>query len=370
MRLAAIDLGTVTARLLIADVRDVGDVRDVRDAPSTPSAPSTSGASNTSGAVPRTSHGGRVSSLEAALDASGIREVERHMRITHLGEGLYESGRLSAYAIERERLAFEEFLEAIRAVERRDAQPVRRTRIVATSAVRDAANSEELRAALSEPGLELEVITGAREAELSFLGTLSGFMDGSVLDGKPVLTVDVGGGSTELILGKAATPGGLRAARILRKHSFDIGSRRVVDRFLHGDPPSRAERLGAAAWIADEMRPYFETLSDRPQLMIAVAGTATTAITVRDAIAEYDPCRVHGAVLSAAELDELLDELAHMPLAQRRQRVGLEPARASVILGGLITLRTVLDLAHLDSLMVGETDILQGILLDTLTQQG
>jgi exopolyphosphatase/guanosine-5'-triphosphate,3'-diphosphate pyrophosphatase len=342
-RLAAVDLGTVTARLLIADVEDGPGAG-----------------------------GGR------------IHELERHMRITHLGEGLERTGLIGAAAIERERAACADFLAAIKAAEHRDGRPVERVVAVATSAMRDARNSDEVRDTLAAAGLEVEVISGRREAQLSFLGTLSGFCAdgahdardgqaahaahtagdgqaacGATGDGQAVLVVDVGGGSTELICGVASA-----SPAILAEHSFDIGSRRMTDRFLSTDPPSAEDIAQAAAWAEQEMRGFLAALEQKPQSLIAVAGTATTVVTVRDRMAEYDPWKVHGARVAAGEFDKVLNELAELDLARRSRCVGLEPARAPVIVGGLITLRTVLALSGLDSFTVSETDILHGILLE------
>jgi exopolyphosphatase/guanosine-5'-triphosphate,3'-diphosphate pyrophosphatase len=321
MRLAAIDLGTVTSRLLIADVCD-----------------------------------------------GAIRERTRLMRITHLGEGLNVTGAIGVSAIEREVNACKDFLATIAATEREDGLPVQRVSAVATSAMRDAANSDEVLARLREAGLEVAVIAGAREAELSFRGTLSGFAAGVApgravaLEDTTILTLDVGGGSTEAILGSWA--GSPATPRILEEHSFDIGSRRTTDRFLTSDPPSPDELACARAWTKAEMCGYFEGLTPRPQRMIAVAGTATSAITVRDAMVDYDPWKVHGAVMTAGELENVLCKLAYLDLPKRRLCPGLEPERASVIVGGLLILQVALELAGLDSFTVSETDILHGILLD------
>ncbi|MDR3036929.1 MAG: hypothetical protein LBU31_00750 [Coriobacteriales bacterium] len=324
MRLAAIDLGTVTARLLIADVCD-----------------------------------------------GVISERRRLMRITHLGEGLNETGIIGAPAIEREVRAYKDFLTAIAATERDDGLPVECVSAVATSAMRDAANSGEVLARLGEVGLEPAIIAGAREAELSFRGTLSGFAAGATpgrvvaLEDTTILTLDVGGGSTEVILG--SFEGGRAVPRILKGCSFNIGSQRVTDRFLAGNPPSPDELASARAWVRAEMRGYFEGLTPCPQRVIAVAGTATTAITVRDATIDYDPWKVHGAVMTAEELTNMLNKLAYLDLAKRKLCPGLEPARASVIVGGLLVLEVALELAGVDAFTVSETDILHGILLDAYT---
>jgi exopolyphosphatase/guanosine-5'-triphosphate,3'-diphosphate pyrophosphatase len=315
VRLAAIDLGTVTARLLIADV-----------------------------------------------DGSDIHELERHMRITHLGENLDETGVIGDAATKRECAACADFLKAINGIQRLDGRPVERVIAVASSAMRDAYNSREVCAAILASGLKVDVITGEREAQMSFVGTVSGFMADAALVGQTVLTVDVGGGSTELILGVMAEKS--RASRMLNEHSFDIGCRRVTDRFLRDDPPVAEDISCARAWIKSEMQGYLDGLERRPQTMIAVAGTATSVVSIREAMSSYDPWRVHGSIVTLKDINKVLYNLAKLNLEARKQVVGLEPGRASVILGGLITLQAVLELVGLDSFIVSETDILQGILLD------
>jgi exopolyphosphatase/guanosine-5'-triphosphate,3'-diphosphate pyrophosphatase len=313
-RLAAIDLGTVTARLLVADV-----------------------------------------------DSSGIVELERGMRITHLGEDLAKTGMIGGSAIEREVAACREFLAAVEAWGRRDGRPVDGVVTMATSAMRDARNSRDVCDALSAIGLDVEIISGGREARLSFTGTISGFLDDTAMKGQPVLTADVGGGSTELILGMVDNA---REPHILKARSFDIGSRRVTDRFLRDDPPSATGVARAIAWTKDEMRGYFADLTHSPRAMIAVAGTAVSAVSVREAMEDYDPWKVHASTVTMAELDKVLYELAKLDLAARKAHIGLEPERASVIVGGLLVLHVVLELVGLDSFTVSETDILHGMLLD------
>jgi exopolyphosphatase/guanosine-5'-triphosphate,3'-diphosphate pyrophosphatase len=138
----------------------------------------------------------------------------------------------------------------------------------------------------------------------------------------------------------------------------------VTDRFLQDDPPSASSVARAIAWTKDEMRGYFADLTQRPQAMIAVAGTAVSAVSVREALEDYDPWKVHASSVTMAELDKMLYELAELDLAARRAHIGLEPDRASVIVGGLLVLHVALELVGLDSFTVSETDILHGILLD------
>lgn len=305
-RYAAIDIGTVTCRMLVADVDAKG----------------------------------------------GLVELDREYAITNLGEGVDASGVLRPEAMRRVVDAIARFQSILAAYETPGCPDVHVT-AVATSAARDADNSEEFAALLREAGVELAVIPGEREAALSFSGASSGF------GGERLLVVDIGGGSTEVVAGTA----GCDPAR---SHSFDIGCRRVTEKFLASDPPSADELAAARLWIAEGMRPFFDALRAAgcaPQRLVAVAGTATTVVSVHERMTVYDTARVHKAVVTRPMLDGVFDELRRAPLAERRKIVGLDPGRAPVIVAGMVILQTVLDLAGFESFTVSETDILHGIVL-------
>lgn len=304
-RLAAIDIGTVTTRLLVADVDD-----------------------------------GRVT------------EVVRRQAITHLGAGWTETGVLSE--------------EGMAAVEAAVASFARQARelgavciaAVATSASRDASNGPAFLDRLERAGLRPDIISGEREAYLSFLGATYGS------DGDRVLVADIGGGSTELIIGRASEESGRHAVSIEAARSIDVGSRRITELFLASDPPATRELEDAAAWAADELRPFFTGLKEKPREMVAVAGTATSLAAIDMSLDPYDPDRVHGYAVSGHALADMLERLAGMTLAERRGVVGLEPERAGVIVGGALILQVVLAYAGLASTLVSEQDILYGIVLD------
>jgi exopolyphosphatase/guanosine-5'-triphosphate,3'-diphosphate pyrophosphatase len=306
VRLAAIDVGTVTTRLFIADVSE-----------------------------------------------SGIAEVERCTGITHLGERIDSTGRLSEEALVREIEVLADYAERMRAA------GVVRYAAIATSASRDAENGEEFLRRAEEQGIELEIVTGNREAELSFCGATS------ARSGEGMLVVDCGGGSTELILGDVTEEDGRRHTDVRVSRSIDVGSRRMTERFMHSDPPSRAELDEARSWAAAELRPFFDALDERPRQMVSVAGTATSLAAIELKLAEYDAEKVHGHVVSGSSLCDMLEMLAGLPRERRREVVGLHPGRAGVIVAGALILETTLALAGLDSMIVSEHDILWGILLDT-----
>jgi len=304
MRVAAVDIGTVTARLLVADVDD-----------------------------------GRVS------------EVVRRSVITHLGEGWTKTGRLSPAGMARVEKVVAEFVA--------EARGLGATRFtgVATSATRDAENSAEFLERLDALGLRPDVIPGDREAYLSFLGATYG------MTGDGLLVVDVGGGSTELVLGRVRAEGGF-GAEIETARSIDVGSRRITELFLRSDPPTGREVDEAAGWAVDELRPYFTGLRERPHEMISVAGTATSLAAIEQALDPYDPGRVHGYRIAGPALVDTLEQLASLTLEERRRVAGLEPERAGVIVGGALILQTVMALAGLSSTLVSEQDILYGMVLD------
>jgi exopolyphosphatase/guanosine-5'-triphosphate,3'-diphosphate pyrophosphatase len=236
---------------------------------------------------------------------------------------------------------------------------VQHVRAMATSASRDAGNAGELVAALAKSGIVAEVIEGAREAELTFLGATS------ARAGEGILVVDCGGGSTELVLGDVAIEDGVRTGCIAAARSIDVGSRRLTEMYLHSDPPTRSELADAREWTVAEMRAYFERLDERPRQMVAVAGTATTLASIELGLVEYDSELVDGSVLSGSQVAETLEMLAGMPQAKRLQVTGLHPGRAGVIVAGALILETVMALAGVDAMVVSERDILCGILIDT-----
>jgi exopolyphosphatase/guanosine-5'-triphosphate,3'-diphosphate pyrophosphatase len=164
--------------------------------------------------------------------------------------------------------------------------------------------------------------------------------------------MDIGGGSTELVVGDAA---GVRF-----HHSFDVGSVRMTERFLHGDPPTAEELERCAAAVRDAFAAVPTELRSIPERAIGVAGTITTLAALDLELAVYDPERVHGHRIAATTIGAQLERLAALPLVDRREVVGLEPDRAPVILGGIVIAREALRLFGLDGLDVSEHDILDG----------
>lgn len=304
-RYAAIDIGTVTCRMLVVDA-----------------------------------------------DESGLHELAREYAITNLGEGVDATGELKPEAMERVARAIDGFL-AVRDSLATPDHPVVRTVAVATSAARDARNAAEFAARLRERGIELSVIPGSREAALSFSGASIDF------SGERLMVVDVGGGSTEVVMGTGG-------AEPVCAHSFNVGCRRVTEKFLASDPPAPEELAQARAWIREQMASWFADQAKEAtslERVVAVAGTATTVVSIRERMETYDSSRVHKARVSRQELLEVYERLAALPLSARKNVVGLDPKRAPVMVAGLLILLEVLDFAGIDAFTVSETDILHGITL-------
>ena len=304
-RLASLDIGTVTCRLLIADVSDAGS-----------------------------------------------KELKRCVAITNLGIGVDTTHLLQDEAIDRVVRQISEYVSIIDSF-KTDEFPDIPIKAVATSAARDAQNSSVLVERLKDLGVELSIIEGTREAALSFRGAAQGH------EGENLLVADIGGGSTEIVLGKGGQDPSF-------SHSFNIGCRRMTERFMASNPPTEEECNALRAYVFEHMKPYFEEAKKQGctiDRIVAVAGTPTSVVAIDKHLEVYDSSVVHNTVVSRETLERIFDELRTISLEQRKQVVGLEPARASVIVAGLAILLEVLTLANCSSFTVSVSDILQGVLL-------
>jgi exopolyphosphatase / guanosine-5'-triphosphate,3'-diphosphate pyrophosphatase len=309
-RVAAIDCGTNSIRLLVADVPPEGAHTDLL----------------------------------------------RRMEIVRLGQGVDATGRLAPEAIERTRVVLAEY-----AAQSRDLG-VEAVRMVATSATRDAANRDDFeQMVMATLGQPADVVPGSEEAELSFLGATASLgaaaqAHGSPPPRAPFLVVDIGGGSTEFVLGDGS---GVRAAR-----SVDIGCVRLTERHLHGDPPT-ADEIGRAeadirAALADvlDVVPVAEAGS-----LVGLAGSVTTVAALALDLPAYDPVAIHGSRIPVSAVRSVA---AGLLTATRRRRAALavmHPGRVDVIGAGALVLRVIMDAFELDEVAVSEHDILDGIAL-------
>jgi exopolyphosphatase/guanosine-5'-triphosphate,3'-diphosphate pyrophosphatase len=308
VRVGAIDCGTNSIRLLIADVAD-----------------------------------------------GVLRDVHREMRIVRLGEGVDATGQFAPAALARTGAVLAEYADELRV------HGVQRVRMVATSAARDAGNREEFFAMTADllgavqPGAVAEVITGAEEAALSFIGAVGELDDAAA----PFVVVDLGGGSTEVVVGDR---------EVKASFSADIGCVRLTERCLHSDPPTAAEIEAARIVVRDGLSEAFSIVPVAgARTWVGVAGTMTTLSALAQRMATYDAEAIH---LSRVGFDELLPVCEDLIAMTRKQRAALGPmheGRVDVIGGGAIVVeelaRELRSRAGIDELVVSEHDILDGIAL-------
>jgi exopolyphosphatase/guanosine-5'-triphosphate,3'-diphosphate pyrophosphatase len=288
--------------------------------------------------------------LIADGDDGRLLDIVREMRIVRLGQGVDRTGRLAPDALERTRVALADYAASIAE------HGAERVRMTATSATRDAANRADFVAMVrAELGVDPEVISGAEEAELSFRGAVAGLPGVT----PPLLVADIGGGSTELVLGGAGEP--------LRSHSMDVGCVRMTERHLHDDPPT-AEQI--AATVRDLNAAIDRAAQHVPltsgATFVGLAGTVTTIAALALGLDHYDPEAIHASVISTDDVRTVTARLLAMTHAERAALPVMHPGRVDVIGGGALVLRTLLERTGADAVVTSEHDILDGIALSLL----
>ena len=288
----------------------------------------------------------RLLVAEVDTDSGSISELVRRSQVTRLGQGVDSSGSLSQEAMERVFAVLEEYRDAIQD------NGAHSNLAVLTSAVRDARNGGEFARRVREDyGLDARVLSGDEEAQLTFLGAMSGRTGGGAEE--LMVVVDIGGGSTEFILGRDRTAG--------FHVSLPAGVVRMSERHIHSDPPAPRELQALGEDVRgtlDEGLPQGER--EAVAKGVAVAGTATSAASIDLELDPYDPERVHGYVLELGVVELLLARLAEMDERQRREVVGLNPDRAPTIVAGMILLEEAMRAFGLEEVEVSEHDILYG----------
>jgi exopolyphosphatase/guanosine-5'-triphosphate,3'-diphosphate pyrophosphatase len=284
-----------------------------------------------------------TNSVRLLVTDSDGKELERVMRMTRLGQGVDVSGALTSDAIARTVTVLLEYATRMRG------HGVSRVRAVATSAARDAKNGADFfDAALAALGVRPELLSGDAEARLSFRGATQGLLES---DG-PFLVIDLGGGSTEFVLGAAQPEAAL---------SVQMGCVRMTERHLHGDPPTSEELRACERDVQGELARVREVIEvKRARCVVGLAGTVTALSAMQLGLTRYDATRTHHSRLSARQVSTLCARLAGATIAERRQLL-VEPARAEVIVGGAVVLSTLMSTLNLNELLVSESDILDGL---------
>jgi exopolyphosphatase/guanosine-5'-triphosphate,3'-diphosphate pyrophosphatase len=274
----------------------------------------------------------------------GFHVVARETRVVRLGQGVDATGRLADEALERAFAAIDEYAVLVRD------SGVDRIRFCATSATRDAANADVFRAGvLARLGVEPEVLSGDEEAAIAFSAAMGNLPDGVAM---PVLVVDIGGGSTELVLGDTD---GVRASR-----SMDIGSVRLHERHVRTDPPSEREIAAVVADIDAHLDDCGVPIAEAATV-VGIAGTMTTLAAAVLDLPAYDVAAIDRSVHDVAAVQRTVHRLVAMTVAERRALPYMHPGRADVIDAGVLIASRVLGHATVDTLVVGEADILEGI---------
>jgi exopolyphosphatase/guanosine-5'-triphosphate,3'-diphosphate pyrophosphatase len=280
--------------------------------------------------------------LVAEVDADGsLRDLVREMRIVRLGAGVDRTGRLDPAAIERTRVALVEYAALITSL------GADRVRMVATSATRDAANrSDFVEMVHSVLGIEPEVIGGDEEAALSFRGAAGGL---PAMD-HPLLVVDIGGGSTELVLDG------------LTSSSMDIGCVRLTERHLRDDPPSTAQINAARADIVAAIEKARPTVSiETAKTFVGVAGTVTTMAAIVLGLERYESAAIHGSVMRADQIQQLTVRLLGLTHDERARIPVMHPGRVDVISAGALILDELVRAVGANEVIASEQDILDAV---------
>jgi exopolyphosphatase/guanosine-5'-triphosphate,3'-diphosphate pyrophosphatase len=282
--------------------------------------------------------------LVADVTAGRLADVTRRLEIVRLGQGVDSTGRIAPAALARTLRVLAEYRKVI------DAASVSAVRMVATSATRDAANADEFVAGVvGVLGIEPEVLTGEEEARLSFTGATA-----ELAGSGPYLVADIGGGSTELVVGDAAA--------VTAAASVDIGCVRLTERHLHGDPPTPAEVAAARADIRAALETAAATVPvAAARTLVGLAGSVTTVAALALGLASYDPARIHHARVSAQAVHEQTARLLALTRAARAGLAVMHPGRADVIGGGALVLSEIMRRFAFGEVLVSEHDILDGI---------
>lgn len=283
------------------------------------------------------------------------REVTRTMEIVRLGQGVDATGELDPEALARTRAALERFVGIM------EFEQVTAVRMVATSATRDASNRNEFFSMTAEllgritPGAQAEVISGEEEAALSFRGAITDLEDSA----GPFCVIDLGGGSTEFIVGTAD-------GEVLGAHSSQMGCVRITERIMRSDPPTETETEIATEYIAERLADAVKIVPiAKARTIVGVAGTFTTLSALAQGLETYDPREIHGSVLRFSALRLLTREIRHQTSETRALNPVVHPGRADVLGGGSIVVEGIMDMLEketkTDSFVISEKDILDGI---------
>ncbi len=302
----------------------------------------------------------RLLVADVDCDRAELADVARRMEIVRLGQGVDQTGRLAPEALARTTGVLRDYADVIADT------MAGAVRMVATSATRDASNTAEFTRQVKEIlGVAPEVLTGSEEAALSFTGATAELAValGPAHFRGPFLVVDIGGGSTEFVLGQATAGGREKAGEsAVQAISVDIGCVRMTERHLRSDPPSGAELAAATADIDAALDAVTGAVPVRQaRMLIGLAGSVTTVAGIAMGLPAYDPARIHHARVSAADVHKVTRSLLAQTRAARAAIAVMHPGRVDVIGGGALILDRIMQRFGFGEVLVSEHDILDGI---------
>lgn len=292
------------------------------------------------------------------FEQGNLKTISRRVKITRLGEKVNQNKTLADGAISRTITVLREYQREI------EAKKVQGVRVATTSAAREAKNVGRFLARLRrETGFEVDILSGKEEAQLAFLGVTSDH-ELRTTNGL-LLVIDIGGGSTELILG--------RGRSLEKLYSLDIGCVRLTEMFLKTDPPTAEEIKQAKDYIRRIIKnvileiKHLRIMNHESRIMIiGVAGTITTLVAVKKKMKVYDSSKIHGSKLTKSDITKILELFLSKPLGERKKIVGLEPARADIIIAGVLILQEILSCLGVKEIVISEHDILDGLILSQI----
>lgn len=285
----------------------------------------------------------------ATINNGQIVDREKTLETTRMGQGIDKNGYLSGETIERNFAALKKFVGIAHK------QKVEKIVAFATSALRDASNREEfIHKVEKELSLEIQLLSGEREAEIGFKGVMG------EIDTERLLVIDIGGGSTEFILGS-------KKEGIESLTSINIGALRMTEKFIAHDPISAVELKDLEKNIKEQLLPLKEKLSLMEDAkIVGIAGTITTLSAMKQQMEYYDWRKIHQSTLSFKEIAGILQQLIPLNIEERKKIKGLQPKRADIIIAGIVILKCIMEVFAIESIMISESDNLEGMVYELL----
>ena len=285
----------------------------------------------------------------ATLKGQQIIDKEKTIETTRMGQDIDKNGYLSEQAMERNFATLKKF------VEKANKQGVEKTILFATSALRDAVNRKEfMNRVENELNLKIELLSGEKEAEIGFKGV------GHEINIDKLMVIDIGGGSTEFILGN-------KQEGILNLTSINIGALRMTEKYISQDPINSSELSKLEEYIKKQLLALGQKIALTEELkVVGIGGTITTLSAIKQQMENYDWRKIHRSTLSFEDIRQILGQLISLNLEERKKVKGLQPKRADIIIAGIVILKCIMEIFAIESIMISESDNLEGMVYEDI----